>query len=185
EGVFRERIKDARVPVLLRDARRADALREAGVARARAIIPCTENDLTNLEIALNARELRPGIRVVLRMFDHDLAKKVERGFGIHIALSTSALAAPAFAAAATQARVTNAFYVGDALLHVMHLSVQPASPLVGQTVAQMEQAFDLSVILHQRGGSMDFHPLPDITLQPADHVVIFATLEVLNRFRQA
>ena len=71
----------------------------------RSTLPITSNVLiatdggriklaaTNLDIALQARELNPGIKVVLRMFDPDLARRVESGFGIHTAFSTSALAA--------------------------------------------------------------------------------------------
>ena len=47
------------------------------------------------------KELNPDIRVVQRLFDPDLAARVERAFGIHISRSPSALAAPAFAAGAT------------------------------------------------------------------------------------
>jgi len=184
ENPFLERVRARRVPVILDDARHFEALREAGVPRARAIIPCTENDLANLEIALNARELKPGIKVVLRMFDPDLAKKVARGFGIHTAFSTSSLAAPAFAAAATQAGVSHAFYVDDTLLHVAQVTVQPGSALIGQTIAQVESKFDLSVILY-RGEKVDLHPAPDIVLKEDDCIVIFATLEVLSRIRQA
>ena len=84
----------------------------------KAIVVATQDELTNLDIALDARELNPGIKVVMRMFDAKLAEKVRRGFGIHTAFSTSALAAPVFAAAATRAQIDHSFYVDDVLMNI-------------------------------------------------------------------
>ena len=181
---FVERVREMGVPVITADARQRETLVKAGVPRAQAIIPCTEDDLTNLAIALDARELRPGIKVVMRMFDAELARKVERGFGIHTAFSTSALAAPAFAAAATQADISHSFYVGDTLLNVSQMTVQAGSRLAGKTLAGLERELDLSVILHRGIEGVDLHPNPEIVLADGDCFVVFASLDTLNRLRQ-
>ena len=88
------------VPVLARDSRLRDTLQTLQVTTARSIVVVTSSDVVNLETALSARALRPDLRVVLRLFDADLAARVERTFGFHSCRSPSALAAPAFAAAA-------------------------------------------------------------------------------------
>ena len=75
-------------------------LLEAGIREAESIVPCTRDDLMNLSIALEARRLVPGIKVVLRMFDVQMAENVRTGFNIHTAFSIPELSAPAFAAAA-------------------------------------------------------------------------------------
>ncbi len=181
ESEFVRRVMEHRVPVILGNATHAQVLKQAGVERASAIIPCTEDDLTNLEIALVARELQPGIRVVLRMFDHDMAQKVARGFNIQTAFSTSALAAPAFARAATRADITHAFYVADQLLNVSEMTINAGSPLVGREVCDLEGELDFSIILHHRDGQMDMHPDPHTRLQAGDHICVFASLDVLNR----
>ncbi len=181
EGEFVRRVMNLRVPVIPGDATHLDVLRQAGVVQASAIIPCTENDLTNLEIALVAREIRADIHVVLRMFDHDMAQKVARGFNIPTAFSTSALAAPAFARAATRADITHAFYVGDQLLNVSEMTIAPASALIGQQVCDLEHQLDFSMILHSRDSRVDLHPDPEITLKAGDKICVFASLDVLNR----
>ena len=158
-----------------------DLLKQAGVDRASAIIPCTENDLNNLAIALGARELKPEIHVVLRMFDHEMAQKVARGFNIPRAFSTSALAAPAFARAATRANITHAFYVGEHLINVSDMTIAPGSLLVGRQVCDLERELDFSIILYSRAGQIDLHPAPDITLHAGDQVCVLASLDVLNR----
>ncbi|HSJ57699.1 MAG TPA: TrkA family potassium uptake protein [Anaerolineae bacterium] len=181
---FVARVTGEHVPVLFGNAARLDVLRQAGVERAVSIVPCTENDLTNLEIALVARELKPDIHVVLRMFDHDMAQKVARGFNIQTAFSTSALAAPAFARAATRADISHAFYVGDELLNVSEMTVRPGSTLVGSGVCDLEKELDFSIILHARDGNIDLHPAPDTVLQAGDRLCVFASLDVLNRLTQ-
>jgi Trk K+ transport system NAD-binding subunit len=181
EGHFVEKAKGLGIPVIIADARRSGSLREAGVERADAIIPCTDDELTNLDIALDAREISPGIKVVMRMFDADLARRVERGFGIHTAFSTSALAAPIFAAAAMRFNVKQSFYLGDTLLNLCEVSVEPDSELVGWSVEQLEAELRLRVVCHQVGGCPDLRPDARLELAPGDEVLVMATLDALER----
>jgi len=181
ESEFVQRVMDLKVPVIFGDATRPEALKQAGVQQASSIVTCTEDDLTNLEIALVAREVQEDIHVVLRMFDHDMAQKIARGFKIPTAFSTSALAAPAFARAATRSDITHAFYVGDQLLNVSEITVNRDSSLVGRQVCDLEGGLDFTVILHSREGKVDLHPDPQIRLQAGDRICVFASLDVLNR----
>jgi len=184
EGPFLDDIRQMGVPVLLGDARKREMLESVQVQEASAIVVCTENDLTNLDIALDARELQPGIKVVLRMFDGQLAERVRRGFGIHTAFSTSALAAPIFAAAATQAQIDHSFYVDDVLMNAARVTVQAGSTLEGRTIAQVERDLDLTVVLHKGADTFDPHPAPAVTIGAGDCLVVFASLESLARLRE-
>jgi voltage-gated potassium channel len=184
QSPFLTQIDQLNVPVLIGDARQREVLEKAHVQDASAIVICTENDLTNLDIALDARELNPGIKVVMRMFDAQLAERVKRGFGIHTAFSTSALAAPVFAAAATRAQIDQSFYVEDVLMNVARATVQAGSVLEGRTVAQVEEELDITVVLHRGEDSFDPHPAPNITLSAGDCLVVFASLESLARLRE-
>ncbi len=169
------------VPVIIGDARQRDVLSKAGLERASSIVCSTQDDLTNLDIALDAREMKPDIKVVLRMFDADLAEKIERGFGIHTAFSASGLAAPAFAAAATRAHIEYSFYVGDTLLHVSQITVTHDSPLPGLTMEEAERKFDMTIIMHNTGDHMHLHPQYDELIHLNDTLVVFATLETLGK----
>lgn len=88
------------VPVIIGDARRTQTLIDAGVSDAKCIVACTSDDLTNLDIALDARELNKNIRVVIRMFDVKLGENVKKHFDFDEVISVSALAAPVIAKAA-------------------------------------------------------------------------------------
>jgi voltage-gated potassium channel len=181
QGRFVEKVQEMGIPLILANARRSENLIKAGVQEADAIIPCTDDELTNLDIALDARELNPDIKVVMRMFDSDLAQRVERGFGIHTAFSTSALAAPIFAAAAMRVNVKYSFYLGDELLNLGEVSIAPQSRLIGRTLAELEADVDISVVCYQGQQLTDLHPKPDLRLEAGDEIMVIASLETLRR----
>jgi voltage-gated potassium channel len=81
-------------PVLVRDMKEDAALVEAGVAYARAIVIATNDDMANLEVALDARRMNPKIRVIMRLFDQGMADKFKEAALIDEAFSPAALAAP-------------------------------------------------------------------------------------------
>ncbi len=181
EGRFVEKAKGLGIPVLIADARRSANLVQAGVDRADAIIPCTDDELANLDIALDAREINPDIKIVMRLFDADLARRVEKGFGIHTAFSTSSLAAPIFAAASMRFNVKHSCYVGDSLLNLSEVHVRPDSELAGWTVERVEADLGLRVVCHQVGGAPNLNPDPHLELKPGDELLVMATLDALER----
>jgi Trk K+ transport system NAD-binding subunit len=183
QGRFVEKVQGLGIPVIIADARRSANIIKAGVQHADAIVPCTEDELSNLDIALDAREINPNIKVVMRMYDPDLARRIEKGFGIHTAFSTSALAAPIFAAASMRVNVKYSFYVGETLLNLSQVKVEPGSPLVGWSLEKLEAEMDLSVVCYQGEKVADLHPDPDLCLAAGDEVLVIASLETLRRLR--
>jgi Trk K+ transport system NAD-binding subunit len=172
------------VPLVLSDVRLPSALERANVRQARSIIVATDNDLVNLEVALNAREARPDIRVVLRIFDHSLAAKIRSGFGIKTTFSTSALAAPAFAMAAVDPAVVGSFYVGENLMLVLNLVVAPGAELDGATVHDVAQRAGVGVLCHESpAGERQLHPPATVAVRAGDKITVSAAPEVCPRIR--
>ena len=68
------------VPVIIGSGREEGILDDLNVSDAKSIICATDDDLVNLEIALDARKIKPDIRVVLRMLDQEMASKVREAF---------------------------------------------------------------------------------------------------------
>jgi Trk K+ transport system NAD-binding subunit len=85
------------IPVVIGDAMYERALRDAGMATAKALVSVSSDDLTNLEIGLNARLLNPDVRVVLRIYDPVLAQSLDEDLDMHFAFSMSSIAASALA----------------------------------------------------------------------------------------
>ena len=121
------------LPIVFGDVSREDTLRAAYVGTSRALVAVTSNDVTNLEAALHGRAIKEDLRVVLRLFDDDLAQRVQNNFGITISRSVSFLAAPAFAAAMVQRQVLGTIPVGRTVLLIAEVPVRSGSPLDGLT----------------------------------------------------
>lgn len=183
-GRFVEKTKNLGVPLIIANARRSENIIRAGVQQADAIIPCTNDELTNLDIALDARDINPHVKVVMRLFDDDLARRVQKGFGIHTAFSASALSAPIFAAAAMRVNIKHSFYVGDELLNVSEIIVAEKSQLVGWTVKKLTTELDLSVIFYQSGEVSDMHAEPFRELHMGDKILVLAAMETLCRVHE-
>jgi len=86
--------------VVVGDPLREETLRAARIETARACALLGDSDLTNLHVALEAEELAPQVRVVMRLFNTSLAGPIRELVADVAVLSASDLAAPAFVAAA-------------------------------------------------------------------------------------
>jgi Trk K+ transport system NAD-binding subunit len=102
-----------RTPTLTGDVRLPENLLRAGVERAACLFAVTADDLTNIEACLQARRFNPSIRTVARIFEEDLADRVGGAFGVDAPISSSGVAAVAFAGAATDEHAVRTFVVGD------------------------------------------------------------------------
>ena len=175
-----------KVPVIHGDMRNMAFLEQANIAQAKAIIAAGNDDIANLEAALNARSARPDIRVVLRIFDTNLAQKLQTAFGINTAFSTSALAAPGFAMAAVDPDVVGSFYVDGELMTNVELSITPGSPLDGMTSDQLRQRGDVSILSHvcRRTGRRDWHPAEPFVMAAEDRLVVSVTKAFYRELKQ-
>ncbi|HEV8649194.1 MAG TPA: NAD-binding protein [Actinomycetes bacterium] len=167
------------VPVLAGDIRLRDTLQALHVASARSIVVVTSSDIVNLEAALNARALRPDLRVVLRLYDSDLAARVERGFDFHSSRSPSTLAAPAFAAAAVGEHVIASIPAGRRVLLVARLRVGDGSQAAGVTVAGFEEATRGRVLALAEGGQQRWCPAGDTSLIAGEELTVVVTRQGL------
>jgi Trk K+ transport system NAD-binding subunit len=123
--------------------------------------------------------------VVLRLFDPDLAARVERVFGIHTSRSPSALAAPAFAAAAEGGHVLATIAVGIPVLVVARVRVRPGARIDGRPVAELERATSSRVLLLTGGGAPSWRPPGGTTLQAGQELVLVVPRGELGRVAAA
>ena len=86
----------------------ARLLERAGISRARSVIAATTDDLENLAIGLNAKQMNPIARVLVRTFDFRLAEKLRPNVKVDDIISSSDFAAASFVASCLDDRV----YVG-------------------------------------------------------------------------
>ncbi|HEY9472953.1 MAG TPA: NAD-binding protein, partial [Mycobacteriales bacterium] len=164
------------IPVVLGDASRTETLLAARAEHSRCVLSVTDNDETNLEVGLSTRTLRPDVRVVLRLFDGELARLVESRFGIDISRSVSMLAAPAFATAMLERRLVATIPVGRRVLVLADVPVAPTSALDGVPVSRANRSGDVRVLAVIRADSeIYWTPHEGMLLAPDDRLLVLAT----------
>ncbi|MBZ5711312.1 potassium channel family protein [Nannocystis pusilla] len=157
DGPFVEEARARGVPLMIGDARRESVLRDLGLDHAKCLIACTNDDLVNLEVGLDARQINPNIRLVMRFFDQNMARKLGKAFSVESIFSTSALSAPLFAAAALDERIHGAYRLGDTLMATLELDITPTSPLVGKNATEIRALLDAPVVGVRRGKEPPTH----------------------------
>ena len=175
------------VPIVFGDATREETLRKASVGTCRALVTVTSDDITNLEAALQGRTLCEDLHVVLRLFDDDLAVRVQRNFSIPVSRSVSELAAPAFAAAMTERKVIGTIPIGHRVIFIADVPIEAGSELDGCPVLEVHEPGEARVVAMARRGEheLDWTPHEGYVLAPEDRLIILTTRsglgQVLNR----
>jgi TrkA-N domain/Ion channel len=92
DGRYLDYFRQLGAGIYIGDGRLSKVLDDTNVAQARALISVINDDSINLEIGLNSRSFQPGIRLILRIFDEQMAKKIKEYLNIHLTLSASDIA---------------------------------------------------------------------------------------------
>ena len=163
------RARSAGMAAAIGNAAQASTLRSLGVQEAAYLFCVTDDDVANLEAALVARAENPALRIVLRLFDTDLAGRVERVARLGPSRSVADLAAPAFAAAALGRDVTHAIRTRDGLLLVARMAE------LDTTVGSIEREGALRVLSRERAGGVEWVPGDDERLERDDVVTVVGT----------
>jgi voltage-gated potassium channel len=167
------------IPVIEDDATRPSVLETAGIAQAKTIVLCAQNDAMNLQIALKARSINRTIQVVIRIFDEDFARSLQEQFGFS-ALSATGMAAPVFAAAAAGADVTNPISIEGQQLSLARLTISPASELAGKTVGFIEDNYHLNIVLLRHDHQSEMHPTDSRLMNAGDMIAALGGPEQLS-----
>ena len=168
------------IPIIADDASREFVLEAAGVRRASSIILCIQNDAVNLKIALKARSMNPNIRVIIRIFDDDFAQALTEQFGF-IALSGTGLAAPAFAASATNSEITRPVSIEGESLSLARIQINPGCKLENDTVGGIEDGYNTSIILVRHDGTSNFHPVDSHPILANDIIAVLGRPDILHQ----
>jgi len=170
-----------RIPVVIGDSSNEETLRSAGVHRCQAVLAITNGDITNLESAMVVRDLNPDARITMRMFDHDLAQRVERRLGLGHSRSVSMLVAPAIAAAVANRRSQTTVPAGRRVLLLTEVTVERDSVAVGNRLGALDETGGLRVLALQDNGRWDWTPAFDQALRPGARIAVAGTRSGLAR----
>ncbi len=158
-----------------------EALRDAGIDRARAVVACVDSDAENIFIALSARELRPDIAIVARASEEESESKLRRA-GAHRVVSPYKASGTEMARLALHPNVTGTMDVA-AEYRLEEIAVTPGSAGVTQSVGDVRGG---SFIVAVRRGDGSFLPQPaaDTVLHEGDVVMAIGTPRTLERLER-
>lgn len=161
----------AELQFVVGDARDDHNLLKADIAHARTIIVVTNDDMTNVSIALDAKRLNPLIRTVVRLSDQDLASYLEKTMGIDRALCISSLCVPMFASAALGDRMRGSVEVDGRYHLIEEIHVHGADGGSGETLREFGVKRRKAVLALWRGREVVPAPLESELLGEGDVVV--------------
>lgn len=164
------------IPVILGDLADEEMLKKAGIERATTVITCTDSDWTNLETAVRARKLRPGVRVILRQFEDELTAEIQAKFMVEAVISRSAVAATTFVYAAIGGEIVETFALADQKYVLARLPLGPTSPMLGRTIGEVSEGRDVTVVSHHHGDKLTIEPDPTTQLMCYDTLFVFTTI---------
>jgi Trk K+ transport system NAD-binding subunit len=164
------------LPVILGSVENDEILKKAGIRRASVVVICTNHDWVNLETMVRVHRLNPQARLVLRLFDDELAGEIKGKFAVEAIISRSAVAALSFAYAAVGGQVVETFTLADQAYVLAQMTVPAASPLAGQTLGQLSLEQGVTVVAHHHRGQLRVEPQPESKIFPGDNLFIFARL---------
>jgi Trk K+ transport system NAD-binding subunit len=125
------------IELIVADHLDAETLLRARVADSEAIALTDQDDVANLDVALIVREIAPGIRIVLRMFDEVLAEAAHDLVSDCAVLSATAVAAPAFVAAAVGSQAPIPLRLFNRMVYVSERArARPEDVLCGLAVTK-------------------------------------------------
>ncbi|MGE0638985.1 MAG: TrkA family potassium uptake protein [Thermoanaerobaculia bacterium] len=130
-------VRTAGVDVEIADARDSEVMKRLGIEEAAGLVITTSHDVTNVEIALDAKRMRGDLAIVVRLFDQNLARQLEGAFQIRRALGMATVSAPRIAAAATGTEVVGRFSFGEEDLVVAAFDLEVRKQLVGEDPAKL------------------------------------------------
>ncbi|MFO0880781.1 MAG: NAD-binding protein [Gemmataceae bacterium] len=167
--------------VMVGDASVIEVLRQANASNARAVVPATNNDMTNLEVALLVRELNPGMRVVPLVNDPQFAVMLRDAASVRLAVSVPALAAPAFVAGLFGDKVDSVFFLAERLFAVIDLVIPADDLLAGLPLRAVAVDYKLLPVALERAEGEVPRPLLNGRLHAGDRLVGIVALGDLER----
>ena len=185
ENPFVTQAKAMDVPVLVRDMKEDQALIDAGIERATAVIICSNDDISNLEVAIDSRRMNPGIRIIMRLFDQQLASKIAGVLTVDAAFSSSALAAPVVAAMSLHTSVLSSMVLDGQTFVAAEVVVEDQSALIGKAVSAIESEYALKVLAHRSHQGAAHAPPPDARVDAGDTIIVHVAANRLSEIAAA
>jgi voltage-gated potassium channel len=171
------------------DATEEEALVDAGVHSAKAVVTSLPSDADNLFITLTARNLNRDVQIIARGETRSTEKKLIQAGADRVVLPAAAGAMRMAAMVTRPSTIELVELVAGrhvAEVEIDELTIPPESSLVGLTVAdsQTRRLHGLLIVaLRHADGSLRFNPDADTVFQSGDTVIAMGRVDDIERFR--
>ncbi|OYP35949.1 hypothetical protein CGZ80_09280 [Rhodopirellula sp. MGV] len=173
------------------DATDEDALKEANISEAGAIVVALPTDAENVFITLSARNLCPTIRIVALADQESTSRKLRQAGANEVVMGHQMVAeylsrlvtrptAAQFFSSLTQPEFQD--------LMLDELAIPESSKLADRSIAEMrvrDQHQLLVVAVKSKSEALDFNPPGDRTFRAGETVLVMGKQKDVNAFRQA
>lgn len=171
------------------DATTDEALRIAGIERAKSVVPALASDADNLFIVISARQLNPKLTIIARATDESTAVKMTKA-GADRIVRPLHIGANHFAQAVLRPTVLDFIQVSgrrrQAEFQIEEVLVSPGAAIVGRTLAEISLRREIAAILigiKRAQGDLVFNPSAETLIQAGDTMVAIGGEEDMNKLR--
>ncbi len=173
------------------DATHEDILKKARVDKARALIATTPNDADNVFVALTARSMNPGLKIVSRASEMESVTKLKRA-GVTNVIMPERIGGQRMATLVTQPDVVE-FLEYILLQKKKDVSLEEisctnmADCFVNRSIQELKDK-DLDGVniigIKMSGAKYLFNPSPDLTLSRGDQLFVLGSPLHVKKFRE-
>ncbi len=169
---LRRRLQRWGVPVLADSTHTGEALLQASVRNAVALIACHDTDLDNLETALVATEIAPEVRLVVRLANTQLGEQLSAALPTTRVLNLAEKAGHSFVEACIRSDIQHAFRLGTEVFAVVDVPV-------GSSGAFRQIFGNLTPVALRRPGERlaEVCPNRDTPVAAGEHLALLGRLE--------
>jgi voltage-gated potassium channel len=182
-----EALQEAGVLYIHGDANSDDVLRQAGIERAQALVTVVASDADNLYITLSARLMNDKLFIVARADERAADAKLRRAGANHV-VSPYVIGGSRIAQAAIRPAVVDFIELAtrtDYLeMQIEEITLQPGSPLVGQTLTERHLRQELGIIvvaIKKPSGPMVSNPSGETTLEADSTLIVLGHRQQLDK----
>ncbi|MCF4969833.1 NAD-binding protein [Nostoc sp. CMAA1605] len=163
-----------------------NALQRVNLATAKSVVVVTDNEVTNLEIALMTYAVNPKACIVIRTVDPRFSQNIAKLLPHARVLGVYELAAEAFVGAAFGENILNLFRLHNQTTLVTEYQIETNDTLNGRLLAEIAYGYGVVPVLHARNSQRTpkFMPSDDLRLVVGDRLIVLATIEGLQRIER-
>ena len=185
-----EKAMSAGLLAAVADATSDDALRHAGIMRARGLISALPTDAENLFVILSARTLNPGLTVVTRASEEEAEEKLRRA-GADTVFTPYSMTGRQLADSLLRPHVVEFMDFGRSNIGpevtVEQVCVSQGAELTRKTFGQLTELRRSGVIvlaIRKKGGETIFNPPPEFEISAGDHLIVMGERAGLQKLEQ-